>query len=360
MRPAGAILRTIRRLWSGLQVTDRFVRIHFLFFSSLLPLLGASTVRRDLDGGQIAALLGVGLCFHIYSYVLNDVTDLPVDRTQPSRQRDPLVRGAVQPWQALLVALVQIPLTVPLTMWLGGGGAAYAALAVGFALMAVYNVWGKSCPVPPLTDAAQGIAWGSLAIYAALALGAEPTGLTWVVGAYGAGFILQINGIHGGLRDLDNDLASGARTTAIFLGARPGPCGRLVVPVGVPVFAFSVFAGLVALVLLPLWRNDFAYDPDLRGIMLAVTGTLFLVNLFLLTTVVRPNLRLWNVTFRVSCFLVLVVLPVAFVPYVSPGTLLALILVMALSLTPLEWTAWLRPKTPASERAESVRDPITI
>jgi 4-hydroxybenzoate polyprenyltransferase len=349
MKMASAVARMGRRLWDGLQETDRLVRIHFIFFSTLLPLLGAATVRRDLDAGQIAVLLGVGLCFHIYSYVLNDVLDLPVDRTQPSRQRDPLVRGSIRPWQALLVALVPVPLTVPLTIWLGGSGGAYATLAAGFALMAVYNLWGKRCPIPPLTDAAQGLAWGSLALYAALALGAEPNVLTWVVAAYGAGFILHINGIHGGLRDLDNDLASGARTTAIFLGARPEPDGTTRVPLGIPVFAYSVFAGLVALVLVPLLRNDFGYDPDVQGVMLVAAGVLFLINLFLLSTVMRPNRRLWNVAFRVQCFLVLVALPVAFAPYVNAGTLLTLLLVMVVSLLPLEWTAWFRPKASLSD-----------
>lgn len=344
MKAIRFVARTPRRLWKGLRETDRLIRIHFLFFSSLLPILGASTVRRDLGGGQIAALLGVGLCFHIYSYVLNDVLDLPVDRTQPARQGDPLVRGAVRPWQALLLALLPVPLTVPLTIRLGGGAWAYATLAGGFALMAVYNLWGKRCPVPPLTDAIQGIAWGSLALYAALALGGTPNGLTWVVAAYGAGFILHINGIHGGLRDLANDLASGARTTAIFLGARPAPDGGMRVPLGIPVFAYSVFAALVALALAPLLRNDFGYEPAARGAVLAAAGALCLVDLFLLSVVVHPGWPLWNAAFRVQCFLVVATLLVVFIPYLSAGALLALLLIVALSLLPLDWTSWLSPQ----------------
>lgn len=343
-----AVGRACRRFWEGLLETDRLVRIHFLFFSCLLPLLGASTVRRDLSAGQIAALLGVGLCFHVYSYVLNDVLDLPVDRTQPSRQRDPLVLGAIRPGQALLVALVPMPLTVPLTIWLGGAGDAHATLAAGFGLMAVYNLWGKRCPIPPLTDAAQGLAWGSLALYGALALGGEPNMLTWVVVAYAAGFLLHINGIHGGLRDLDNDLASGARTTAIFLGARPGPGGEVRVPLGVAVFTYATFAGLVAAVLVPLLRNDFGYSLAVRSATLAAAGALSVVNLLLLRTVLRPDQPLWNAVFRVQCFTALVPLPVVFAPYVSPGTRLTLLSVMVISLLPLDWAAWQRPRSPVT------------
>ena len=231
-------------LWRLMMKVDRFIRLHFISFSCMLPLLGASTVRRQLRPDEIFALLGVGMCFHIFAYVLNDVIDLPIDRTQALRQTDPLVRGTIRPWQALAVAVVQIPLTIPLTMWLGGGVAADVALLAGFAGLTIYNLWGKRNRVPPITDAVQGIAWGSLAIYAAYALGGAPNVLTWVVAAYGAGFILLINGIHGGLRDIGNDLVSGARTTAIFFGARPTSGGPPRVPVGVRLFAFAVSIGL--------------------------------------------------------------------------------------------------------------------
>jgi 4-hydroxybenzoate polyprenyltransferase len=343
------VVRMGVRLWEGFIELDRLVRVHFVFFCTLWALLGASTVRRNLGAGQIAALLAVGLCFHVYSMVLNDVLDLPVDRTQPARQNDPLVRGSIRPWQALVIALAPIPLTIPLTMWLGGGAGAYAALAAAFGLMAVYNAWGKSCPVPPLTDAAQGLSWGCLGLYGALALGGRPNVLTWVVLIYGTGFMLHINGIHGGLRDFDNDLASGARTTAIFLGARRGPDGRMHVPLGVAVFTYATFAGLAATVLLPLLRNDFGYSPAVKAAMLAAAGALCVVNLVLLRTVLRPDHRLWNAVFRVQCFTVLVALPVVFVPYVSPGTRLTLLAVLLISLLPLEWAVWLRPRSRAAD-----------
>ena len=114
--------------------------------------------------------------------------------------------------------------------------------------MAAYNLWGKRCPVPPLTDLVQGIAWGSLAIYAAYVLGAAPVPMTWMVAAYAVGYTLFMNGVHGGLRDLVNDVGRGARTTAIFLGARPAPDGGDPhVPKAVAVFASSVLGSLVAI-----------------------------------------------------------------------------------------------------------------
>jgi 4-hydroxybenzoate polyprenyltransferase len=202
-----AILRALRRVGDWVLAADRFVRLHYLFFTCVWPLLGAASLGRDFTVGEISGLLAVIVCFHVYAFLLNDIMDLPIDRTHPNRQNDPLVRGVVRPSQTLLVALVQPALAVPLTMWLGGTWQAHATLAAGFLFMTVYNVWGKRCRFPPLTDAIQGLGWGSLAVYAPCALGAEPNALAWMVAAYVAVFTLLFNGVHGDLRDLANDLA---------------------------------------------------------------------------------------------------------------------------------------------------------
>jgi 4-hydroxybenzoate polyprenyltransferase len=57
--------------------------------------------------GQLSALLDVTLCFHVYTYTLNDVVDLWVNRINPARRQDLLVRGVLTPRQVLLIALIQ-------------------------------------------------------------------------------------------------------------------------------------------------------------------------------------------------------------------------------------------------------------
>lgn len=151
----------------------RFIRFPVIGASALLPLVGAATVAPHLPTGQIAALLSIAVTFHIYAYVLNDVADLPVDRTEPLRSAYPLVRGTIQPGQALAFALLQIPLALALTAWRGGGPFAYAALTASFGLMTVYDLWGKRLRFGPLTDLIQGLSWGAHLIYgAALTAGA--------------------------------------------------------------------------------------------------------------------------------------------------------------------------------------------
>lgn len=322
------------RLWSGVLVVDRLVRVHQLFFTAVWLLLGAASVRPDLSSSELAGLLLVMLCFHVYTYVLNDVIDLPIDRTQPQRRDDPLVRGSIRPSTALLIALLQPVLAVPLTMLLGGTTQAHVTLAFGFVMMGVYNLWGKRCPFPPVTDVIQGFAWGSLAIYAPYALGARPNTLTWLVAAYVSVFALFFNGIHGSLRDLGNDFARGARTTAIFLGARPASGdGDAYVPRAVVVFASLVLAALVGMVGLVMARNDFRYS---RGAWVATTVAVAGLSLFAVVLhprVIRPRGPAWDVAWRLQLYIVAISLPIAFAAYAIDVALVLLSLnLLALSL----------------------------
>lgn len=233
----------------------RFGRLSALSFSLMLPLLGAATVSSEIGPGRLAGLCAAGLAFHLFAYVLNDVVDLPLDRTEPLRADSPLVRGQVQPAQALAVALLQVPAALGLHGWLFGGRGAAAALLGGMGLMAAYDLYGKRVPFPPLSDAVQGLAWAGLAAYGALAAGGAATPRTGVLLALVFVYVLMINGVHGGLRDVANDRRGGARTTALFLGARDSASGTLSVPRRLVVYALTLQGLLLGISLFGLSRH---------------------------------------------------------------------------------------------------------
>jgi 1,4-dihydroxy-2-naphthoate octaprenyltransferase len=199
-----------------------------------------------------------------------------------------------------------------------------------------------------LTDAVQGLAWGSLAVYATQALGSEPNVLTWMVAAYVAVFTLLFNGIHGSLRDLGTDFASGARTTAILLGARPARDNEDAhVPTALAVLAWSILATLIAISAVLMLRNDFGYAPTVWTATTIVVGALNLFALGLHPRVVRPRGPGWNMAWRLQLYLVAMSLPVAFVAYASVKVSLVLIvlnivaLVLFGSTPPVVRWAWL-------------------
>ena len=284
-----AIGKLLAKTWHVLGVFQLFVRFPAFSFTAMLPLLGAATVAPQLTGHQALGLVGVAFAFHSFSFVLNDVIDLPVDRTQSLRSEAPLVRGAIRPWQALVFALFQAPLALVITVWLDGEGWSYVALGAAFSLMAVYNLWGKRTIVPLLTDVAQGVAWAALVVYGASLTSGHLTSLTLNLFAFVVVYIILINGVHGSLRDLANDLKWGMRSTAILLGARPRNATQLVIPQRLVLYALALQALLVGLLLLPLIQNHFGYTPTAWAITLAAILLLTARCLRLLAIIIAPN-----------------------------------------------------------------------
>lgn len=281
------------------------MRLHFWGFTFFLALLGLVSVDGNPAPGILLSVMAVGLLFHNFAYVLNDVVDLKVDRTQEARRLDPLVRGAITPRQALAFALLQAPLAFAVSAAAGAPLAANLCLAIGFVLMTVYNVWGKACFCPPLTDLAQGLAWACLVLYGALAGAGTVAPLTWIVAGSATGFILLINGIHGGLRDLDNDLRQGRRTTAIFFGSRPRPEGASISS-ALKVFALTVQLMLVALAVAPFVVPGLFYSQAPSTGWIVFQGVLQAINIWFLWRVFQTGSPTWGRDFRIHIFLLLI------------------------------------------------------
>ncbi len=268
---------------------DRFIRLAYYGFSSLLVLLGAFSValeqtagelKFEIENWQIGGLLVVALAFQIFAYVSNDVIDLDIDQGQRKRGLDPLARGAISRQVALAISFVQIPAALLVAFLIGAGLRAYAVLLGGFALMTVYNVFGKWCrapsgwrrrlfsrSAPPLTDVSQALAWGSLVLFGALIVDPTRASDNWIlvytIFAFAAGFILLVNGIHGGLRDLENDIEHGCETTASWLGASVREeDGAVLSNWKVRAYAYTVHT---AMWILPLWVLVTARGPGDEG-----------------------------------------------------------------------------------------------
>lgn len=335
VRPPARVPSLARRLAAWARDVDGLLRLHFVFFSGLLPLLGAASVRRDLSAAAIGTVVGGGLCVHVFAYLLNDVVDLPIDRTQPRRRGHPLARGALSPRLALGAALAAVPAAVASTVGGGGGVASLGALAVAFGGLAVYDVWGKRLAVPLATDAVQGLAWGSLAPFGALAVGGAPNGRTWLVAAHAALFILVINGVNGGLRDLANDAAAGARTTAIALGARALPGGDVAVPDRLRAFALGGTAAAVAPVVAAVATNAFGYAPPARRATMATVVVLGALAVGFGAAMLRGHGRHWRLALRLHLFALLLVLPAAFAADLAPAVRWTLAGLLAVSVAAL-------------------------
>lgn len=220
-----------------------FVRLSALGGTLPLPLVGAATSAAKPGPMTAIVVLTMGLGFHVFAYVLNDVVDLPIDRSDPRRRHGPLVRGLVTTTTALAVAGAAFAMGLLAT--LGAPLAALAFVAAGLGLGA-YDLFGKRTRHPWLSDVVQGAGWAALVI-AGAAVAGPPTALTFTVAAYVAAFIVQANGVHGAIRDLAVDSALDVPTTARLLGAGIGVDGDRVIPARVYRYAWALEGLLVAL-----------------------------------------------------------------------------------------------------------------
>lgn len=213
-------------------------------FGPLLTGVGSAVTRSSPpSAGTLSVVVVVGLAFHVYAYVLNDVVDLPVDRTEPRRAGSPLVTGRVSRAVALAVALGCLLVGLGLAVLVGPDGSVLV-LASAYAAMTAYDVWGKRAAFPVVTDLVQGLSWAALLWWGARTAG-EPTAATAWLSAGCVVFILLANGVHGSLRDLTNDVRCGARSTAILLGARPLPGGGVAVNGRCTVYAGTLHAAVL-------------------------------------------------------------------------------------------------------------------
>ena len=105
------------RLRSLIDDGERFFRGSYFGYTWLLILLGAGSVNPEPSLTQIVLLICLGLNYHFFGYIHNDLIDLPLDRLQPRRATDPLVTGRISTRTAWLFALIQIPISYGLLFW---------------------------------------------------------------------------------------------------------------------------------------------------------------------------------------------------------------------------------------------------
>lgn len=243
------------------------VRVSTLGFTLLLPLAGSASAEAGWRPAQAAWVVAIAMAFHVFAYVLNDVVDLAVDRSEPLRADAPLVRGEIGRTQALVLAGVQAPLAFGIALLSGANAAMLAALAVAFAAMAAYDLYGKRCRWPLVTDAVQSLGWCALLLMGAWTTTLGPTPATWWLVGYVFACVMLVNGVHGGLRDLANDQRCGARTTALWFGARTGVGHAVVVS---RVLAGYAMALQTALVVCALGAVHASAAGPMRGAAFAV------------------------------------------------------------------------------------------
>jgi 4-hydroxybenzoate polyprenyltransferase len=190
-------------------------------------IIGASSGAESMDArglgvsaGTLSVLLAVGLAYHGVAFGLNEIIDLPIDRTNPGRAHAALVSGRASVPAAWIIVCVLAATSFSLdALRFPHGHTPLAYLGGGYLCLIGYDMLTKRSRWPGLHDMLLALGCAALLCYAAARTGGI-TGPTLLAALAVALFVLLINGVHGGLRDLDNDTRHAGLTTAAALGAQ--------------------------------------------------------------------------------------------------------------------------------------------
>ncbi len=339
-----------KRLLLGIWELDHLVRLHQLGFIAVWPLLGFAAVA-DWSVKSVAGLLLVSLFFNAYGVLLDDAVHLDVDRRDPLRADRWLVRGTLSVRQALVLALLQLPLMLGAHLAAGFPNAALLSLIGVVIGQGVYHLYGKRFPIPPVMEAAEAAAAFLLVVYGATVTGTALTPLVWLTAGTGAAFILLVNGFHGSLRDIEVEIGLQQRTTPIWLGCRGVEAGHVHISRAMSVYAGACQLGLIALSVAVAIELNPQGDRSVAPLLLALGASLGHGVLFiLLHTVPKPA---WDVLMRLHVAILVLPIMLAFVPRLGAArsAVLGLVYFGPALLTALWWFRRVRSRVVIGSRA---------
>jgi 4-hydroxybenzoate polyprenyltransferase len=305
-------------------------------------LVGALSARASsVTVRQAAGLLVVGGLLHLAVYLANDVADRKIDGSDPRRVTFPMVTGALPVAVAAVISVGALVLSVVFDLLLFGvDPARMTALYVAYVALIGYDFGGKRCRWPVLTDLLQGLGGAAVVSYGAEAVGGA-TAATWVTASYPVVYLMLVNGIHGGVRDVENDRRHGARTVAVLAGVRLGVTG-VTIPNCLRRYAMALQTVLVVLSGIPLLRLvRGAGVPAGWLVAAALAPAMALASAVVLARALRPGLTVVAMQSLGAAQLVLAYLPAVAMAGARHGVGLVL-LVMAVMAAPLLANPWYR------------------
>jgi 4-hydroxybenzoate polyprenyltransferase len=204
----------------------------------------------------------IGFFGHTYGFVLNDILDYRIDKTSVEISDRPLLSGTITLKKAWAFAFISMIISLILAFYLAYNLDNYypiVILVLSALFITIYNRISKKLPAMDIFVA--------LAIFTLVLYGASInevsiqniTKLTWIVCILGSIQVLFMQFIAGGLKDIENDYRSGAKTLAVKMGVRVIK-GKLSISTSFKALAYGIQIIDLAVVFLPffiIWNiND--------------------------------------------------------------------------------------------------------
>jgi len=328
---------------------DDFLRIYQIGFVAVWPLLGLASAHA-WTLRSMAALVAISVCFNIAGGVFNDICDLPSDQLCPGRSNRWLVSGAVSIGRARALVLAQLPVMLAIHVAAGFRTASLGWLVTAVVGQAFYDFFGKRSRTPPVAEAGEAVAAGSLVWYGAMCTVSTLPALTWPTSVAAAAMLMLANAFHGGLRDLRDDLQSNVRTTPIWLGCSSDVDRVRISP------AMSAYGAWWLAVLLLASMVVGLYAPPLTRLM---TFAACALNVALFLALHRLRKPAWDIVLRLHVALLVIPIMIAFTPVLGISARLMLFAVFVTPVLPLTWRRARVQLLSRRQRADILADFVT-
>jgi 4-hydroxybenzoate polyprenyltransferase len=208
----------IHRVCKTIKAYLRLARIHSAVLMGLAPVCTAAAMGKDVSPFHYIKLFIIGLLFHIYLFVLNEIKDISIDKTSESLSGKPLVDGTVSIKNASMFCASSVILIIVLTIVFFHEQilVLLPISIVSLILGGLYDFFGKRLPHSDYLIAAMILC---IAMYGGCSLSLYPSFFSFIIGLLAFTKTL-INNILAGLKDIDHDYISGGISTPLRMGVR--------------------------------------------------------------------------------------------------------------------------------------------
>jgi 4-hydroxybenzoate polyprenyltransferase len=189
------------------------MRLHSAVLTGLAPVCTAASTKVNLDIFQYFELFVIGLFFHIYLFVLNEIKDVEIDKKSKNLSEKPLINGSIKIKNAYIVVILSVILSIFFS-FIFFYKQFYILLLICFAAFlfgGLYDVYGKKLPH---ADYFIAFMLFFVALYGIFSVGTNPGLFSFII-ALLAFFQMLINNIIAGLKDVDHDFITGALSTPL-------------------------------------------------------------------------------------------------------------------------------------------------
>lgn len=252
----------------------RLFRFHAVSMETTIILIGALIMgQRDLLVLSIIFL--IGFFGHICGYVLNDYADIEVDKISHDLREKPLVSGTIPKNNALIIGFVTAFISYILVIIFFPNILTLLFLGFTTVLTIVYNFFGKKIPGSDAIVAATVVMFF---LMSASTLGKPLTNLVYIVGLIFLFDIIFINIVEGGLKDVDHDYLSGAKTLATVTGVKVID-GKLITTGKFLAISYTIRAIYIAMVIVLGFQPEINIwlSTSFSSIMVAIVAIIFML-----------------------------------------------------------------------------------